>query len=65
MRPAALLWLGLAAILGTGVTASGADFTAASPSPDNAFVAAADFNRFRRSRMPSAVACPASRCGAP
>jgi chitinase len=29
---------------GVGVTASGADFTAASPSPGNSFAAAADFN---------------------
>ena len=45
MRRAALLWLGLAAIVVAGsVTASGADFAASSASPDNAFVAAADFN---------------------
>jgi chitinase len=45
MRRAALLWLGLAAIAGAGtVTASGADYTATSPSPGNAFGAAADFN---------------------
>ncbi|MGH2946544.1 MAG: Ig-like domain-containing protein [Solirubrobacteraceae bacterium] len=39
------LWLALAALLAIpGVTASGADFTAASTSPANAFGAAADFN---------------------
>jgi chitinase len=44
MMRAALLWLGLAAIAAGGVSASGADFTAQSPSPGNAFAAAADFN---------------------
>ncbi len=41
----ALLWLAVAAVAaGTGVTASGADFTTASSSPGNTFAAAADFN---------------------
>ncbi len=44
MRRATLLWLALALIPAWTVPASGADFTAHSPSPDNAFVAAADFN---------------------
>lgn len=44
MRRAALLSLGLAAIAVGGVKASGADYTAASPSPGNSFAAAADFN---------------------
>jgi hypothetical protein len=39
-----MIWLVLAAIAAGGVTTSGADFTARSPSPGNAFAAAADFN---------------------
>jgi len=45
MRRAALMWAALAAIVAcAGVATSGADFTAGSPSPANAFVTAADFN---------------------
>ena len=45
MRHASLLFLGFAAIALSGVvTESGADFTHSSASPDNVFVAAADFN---------------------
>ena len=45
MSRAALLWLALAALVAApGVVRSGADFTAGSASPANAFTAAADFN---------------------
>ena len=45
MRRAALMWAALAAIVAcAGVATSGADFTAGSQSPANAFVTAADFN---------------------
>jgi chitinase len=43
VRRAAVIWPVLAAIA-AGVTTSGADFTARSSSPGNAFAAAADFN---------------------